>query len=100
MVAEAVLEPSAVLAVIVAVPDEIPVTFPSEATEATFVLLLDQVYFLFEAFDGATEAVRVMLSPGVRLADFLLREMPVTATVFEAAIPDEEPVKSGRITPQ
>jgi hypothetical protein len=58
----AVLPPSAVVTVIVAVPAAIGVTTPP-ATVAIFALLVDQVTFLFAASEGATVAVIVPVAP-------------------------------------
>ena len=50
----AVLFPSSVVAVIVAVPAAIAVTLPVKSTVATLELLLVHVTFLFVAFVGTT----------------------------------------------
>ena len=55
----AVLFPSAVLTVIVAVPGLIAVTTPVCDTVATLGLSLDQVISLFVAFAGEIVAVKV-----------------------------------------
>ena len=52
-------EPSAVVAVMVAVPSAIAVTTPALLTVATDVLLLVQVTFLFVALAGVTVAISV-----------------------------------------
>ncbi|MNI41415.1 hypothetical protein D3C87_945140 [compost metagenome] len=54
-VLEAILAPSLVSAVIVAVPSDFPVTTPL-TTDATDVLLELHITFLFVAFAGATVA--------------------------------------------
>ena len=51
--------PSAVVAVMVAVPSATAVTTPAPLTVATFVSLLVHVTFLLVAFDGVTVAVSV-----------------------------------------
>ena len=53
----AVLAPSAVVTVMVAVPTDTPVTSPVALTVATAVLLLLQVTFWFVAFAGAIDEV-------------------------------------------
>ena len=73
----AVLEPSRVLTVMIAVPAPFAVTTPLELTVATDVLLEDQVTFLFVAFEGETEAVKVWVSPSVIDSDVLFRLTPV-----------------------
>ena len=55
----AVLPPSVVVTVIVAVPAFFAVTTPEVETAATVVLLDDQVTDLSDAFDGFTVAVSV-----------------------------------------
>ena len=97
--AVAVLLPSTVFAVIVAVPSATPFTFPFSSTVATDVLLLSQVTFLFVAFSGATVAVSctVFLASTVAVEGVTLT--PVTATgsdassiVIVSALPDERTV--------
>ena len=66
----AVLSPSSVLTVIIAVPAFTAVTFPF-STVATSVLLELQVTFLFEALSGVTVAVRVASSPSVSSIEVL-----------------------------
>ncbi len=61
----AVLPPSAVLAVIVAVPAFFAVTSPSEDTVATEVLLDVHVTSLLDALEGLTVAVNHVVSPTV-----------------------------------
>ena len=80
----AVLLPSAVVTVIVAVPTALAVTFPL-LTVAMFVLLLLQVTFLFVASEGVTVAVKVSDPPIVMLVAVLLRLTPVTGTVTVTA---------------
>ena len=77
----AVLLPSAVVTVIVAVPDATAVTFPEVETVATLVLLLLQVTFLFVALLGATVAVSVSVAFGANVSVVLFRLTPVTGTV-------------------
>ena len=81
----AVLLPSFVLTVIVAVPDATAVTFPEELTVATLVLLLLQLTFLFVAFDGVTVAVSVSVAFGANVSVVLFRLTPVTGTVTVTA---------------
>ena len=73
----AVLPPSSVFTVMVALPAFIAVTLPFD-TEATELLLDDHVTFLFVALSGLTVAVRVSSSPSVRVADDLSNVTPVT----------------------
>ena len=63
----AVLLPSTVVTVIVAVPAFFAVTTPLEDTVATFVLLDVQVTSLFDALEGETVATRFWVSPSVRV---------------------------------
>ena len=76
----AVLLPSAVVTVIVAVPAATAVTMPSE-TVAFVASLDDHVTALFVALSGATVAVRVSVSPTFREILFLLSVTPVTGMV-------------------
>ena len=71
--------PSFVKAVIVAVPAFLAVTLPF-LTVATFVLLEDQVMFLYLAFAGATVAVKVnvALVPTVIFLAFNLTDLTFT----------------------
>ena len=63
MVHCAVLPPSAVFAVIVAIPGLLAVTSPVLLTVATAVLLDDHVTLLFVAFDGDIVVASVHLHP-------------------------------------
>ena len=81
----AVLLPSAVVTVIVAVPDATAVTFPAVETVATLVLLLLQVTFLFVALLGETVAVSVSVAFGANVSVVLFRLTPVTGTVTVTA---------------
>ena len=76
----AVLEPSAVVTVIVAVPAVTAVTLPSESTVATEVLELFHVTAVLVALVGAMVAVRVSVEPLESDRVVLLRETPVTGT--------------------
>ena len=58
----AVLPPSSVVTVIVAVPSFTPVTNPLLSTVATAVLLLSHVTFLFVALEGVTVALSWVFS--------------------------------------
>ena len=75
----AVLDPSVVVTVIVAVPAALAVTTPLEDTVATEVLLDDHVTDLSVAFDGNTVAVKVSVSPTVMDNELLFKLTPVTA---------------------
>jgi len=77
----AVLLPSAVLTVIVAVPAFSPVTSPPELTLATPSLFDVHVTVLLVAFEGLTVAVRVDVLPTFKVIELLLRLTPVTGTV-------------------
>ena len=79
----AVLFPSSVLTVIVALPAFLAVIVPFE-TVATLVLLDVQVTFLLVALFGLTVAVNVSVPPTTRVVEFLFKVMPVTLTVEEA----------------
>jgi len=88
-VQEAVLLPSAVVTVMVAVPTLTAVTKPPD-TVATAVLLLLHVTFLFVALEGSILAKRVSAPPTARLVD-AFKDTPVTAmgltvTVQEAVL--------------
>ena len=75
------MPPSSVVTVIVAVSKALAVTKPVEETVATLGLLDVQVTDLLVAFDGLTVAVKVDVSPTVRVKDDLLSETPVTLIV-------------------
>jgi hypothetical protein len=78
----AVLLPSWVVTVMVAVPSATPVTVadrPLPDIDATELLLLDQETFLFVALLGAMETVRLSVPPMVMLVEVLFRDTPVTA---------------------
>ena len=62
-------------------PALIAVITPDWDTVATDGLLLVHITFLFVAFDGATVAVKVILSPLIISADVLSRRTPVTGTI-------------------
>ena len=81
----AVLLPSTVFTVIVAVPSLRPLTLPFSSTVATDVSLLSQVTFLFVAFSGATVAVSstVFLASTVAVSGATVT--PVTATGSSAS---------------
>jgi len=76
----AVLLPSAVFTVMVAVPAATALTSPPADTVATEVLLLLHVTFWFVAVEGAMVAIRSSASPTVRFVDVLFSVTPVTAT--------------------
>jgi hypothetical protein len=82
----AVLPPSAVVAVTVAVPGERAVTRPPEETDATEPLDEDHVTFRFVAFEGETVAAscEVALTSSDRLVAFKLT--PVTGTFAGAHV--------------
>jgi hypothetical protein len=77
----AVLLPSKVVTVIVALPAETALTVPPE-TIATALLLLLHDTFLFVALEGETVALNVWLPPTVKDRLVVLRLTPVTATVL------------------
>ena len=76
----AVLPPSSVLTVIVAVPIAFAVTTPLDETVATEVLLDDQVIPWLVAFDGWIVALRVTIFPTSKFIVLLSRDIPVTVT--------------------
>jgi hypothetical protein len=82
----AILPPSAVFTVIVALPMVFPVTTPLELTVATAALLLDHVTVLFAAFDGATVALSVSVAPTITDNVVLSRLTPVTSTGFTVTL--------------
>ena len=82
---EAVLFPSSVVAVIVAVPPETAVTKPLEETFAIDVELDLQLTFLFVALEGLTVAVSCPVSPSVRVISDLSSEIPDTGLLTVTA---------------
>ena len=58
--------PSAALAVMVAVPEERPVTLPEESTEATLLLEEDHLTLRLEALEGRTVTERLRDEPAAR----------------------------------
>ena len=81
----AVLLPSCVVTVMVAVPAATAVTVPLSTVTILLSLLL-QVTFLLLALSGFTVAVRVSLSPTVRESSALFRVTPVTK-IFGTILP-------------
>ena len=73
------LLPSAVVAVMVAVPTALAVTTPVLDTVATEVLELLHITLLLVAVDGVTVAVRVTVSFALSDAVVLFKEIPVAA---------------------
>lgn len=82
----AVLLPSTVFTVIVAVPTFLAVTSPSEDTVTTEVLLDDHVTLLLVALDGLTLAVNSDVSPSFSVIEVLDRETPVTFITFALTV--------------
>jgi hypothetical protein len=82
----AVLPPSFVLTVIVAVPVEMAVTTPLLPTVATEALLELQETVGSVALDGLTVAMRVCLSPSVMVMLLLSSVTPVTETTFALTV--------------
>jgi hypothetical protein len=76
----AVLLPSAVVTVIVALPIDMPVTVPFEDTVTTEEALVLHVTFLFVALYGETVTVKVALLPTKRDWVVLSNVTPVTET--------------------
>ena len=79
---DAVKLPSAVVAVIVALPAATAVTVPLFETVATEVLLEVHVTVLFAASLGVTVAVRLPVAPTLSVSVVGLSVMPVTAIVW------------------
>ena len=77
----AVLLPSTVLTVIVAVPAAIAVTTPP-STVTTLLSLVDHVTFLFVALLGLIVATKVSVPPAVMDVEFLFKDTLVTATLL------------------
>ena len=77
----AVLPPSVVVTVIVAVPAFFAVTTPEVETAATVVLFDDQLTVLSEAFVGLTVAVSAWVSPSVKVSKVLSSITLVTCTI-------------------
>jgi hypothetical protein len=75
----AVLLPSVVITVTVALPADIPITSPVDDTEATAELLLLHNTTLFAASDGETVAVKVSMPPTAIESALLLRDTSLTA---------------------
>jgi hypothetical protein len=105
----AVLEPSAVVTVIVAVPTDKPVTSPVALTVATAVLLLLQVTFWFVALAGAIVAVNCCVPPikieavvgdtltpvtsiGFTIMTDVAVKLPSAVVTVIVAVPTETPV--------
>ena len=76
----AVFPPSAVFAVIVAVPFLTAFTRPVLLTVAIVVLLLDQVTFLFVALEGCGHAASWKVLPALMVFAVELIFTPVTGT--------------------
>ena len=74
----AILAPSFVFTVIVALPDDTPVTFPVVSTVATFVLLLVHSTSLFVALLGLIVATKLSLAPVTKFSAVLFKVTPVT----------------------
>ncbi len=86
----AVLPPSSVVAVMVAVPGAMAVTFPVASTVAIFSSLVLHFTVLLVAFSGATVAVSVSLAPAARANSVLFRVTPVTG-IWDTAPTDSVP---------
>ena len=84
----AVLLPSSVVTVIVAVPSATPLITPSSSTVATASLLLLQLIFLLVAFAGVIVAVNCFVLPVSTVVDVLSSEMPSTATALTVTSQD------------
>ena len=85
IVQSAVMPPSMVVAVIIAVPTATAVTSPVSETVAVFVSLLVQVTSLFVALSGSTVAISCSVPPTTRDMLDLIRVTPVTA--MSASVP-------------
>lgn len=85
----AVLLPSTVLTVIVAVPAATAVTRPLLFTEAILLLLLLQVTFLLVAFDGAMVGVNCSVLPAVNEVEILFKDTPVTDMVAAFTVTEQ-----------
>ena len=83
MVLVAVLAPSCVVTVMMAVPGATAVTNPLALTVATAVLLELQLTILFVAFDGETVAVTCCVVAAEMEAEAGETVTPVTATVVQ-----------------
>ena len=68
------------VAVIIAVPSEMPFTFPEESTVATLGSLLSQVTLLLVAFSGSIETESLIVLPTSTALIVLSIATPVTAT--------------------
>src|SRR4051794_15394156 len=76
----AVLAPSCVVTVIVALPAATPVTRPLLFTVAMAALLVDQDTVLLVALEGETVAVNCCVPPAITVADVGDTATPVTGT--------------------
>ena len=74
----AVLPPSSVVTVIVAVPSATPVTLPELSTVAIDGALLSQVIFLLPALSGSTVADSFIVPPMFTSIESLSKVTPVT----------------------
>jgi len=81
----AVLPPSAVVTVMVAVPAVLAITIPF-TTVATLLLLLLHVTFRFVALEGKIVGVRVSVLLTARAVDVLFRLTPITATAVALTV--------------
>ena len=81
-------------AVIVAIPTVIPFTFPL-STVATFAFDEDHVIVLSVALSGRIVAMRLIVSPMVRVIDVLLREIEDTEIVSNADSSEQAMFKRG-----
>jgi hypothetical protein len=84
--AVALNEPSSVVAVMVAEPDDTPETSPFSFTVATLVLLLVQVTFLLVALAGLTVAAITPVPPGIRVRVAGVSDIPVTGTAAAVTV--------------
>ena len=80
------IAPLLAIAVIIAVPGEIPWMFPFPSTAATLVLLLLHIIFLFVALLGFTTAINWIDKPGTIVAVVLDNEILVTGTLLATTV--------------
>jgi len=96
-VIDAVRLPSTVVTVIVAVPEDTPVTTPLALTVAMFVLLDDHVTLRFGAVAGVTVASSCSVLPTVMVRFPPGIVTPVTADVIQCAVSVTTPVPAAGV---
>lgn len=83
---------SPTLAVIVAEPSALAVTFPPLSTDATEGLELVHVTVLFVALSGDTVATNISVLPILSEREVLLSVTPVTGTAFLLTVTEQDAI--------